>query len=175
MIFTDIITRLDKELATIQAGRVNASVLDDIQVEVYGTRSPLQQVATITNQGPQNLIIQPWDPSIVKDIERAIRTCGRDYNPAVDGTSLRLPFPSLTEEKRRSLVAIVQNHVEEAHVAVKRLREELMNDLKKQKADKTLSEDQFFAKSKGIQKDVDDCNKTIDEHGERKSKQLLTI
>lgn len=175
MEFSEIISHFDKTLSSIQAGRVTPSILEDIQVEAYGSRQPLQQLASVTNQGPQCLHIQPWDPTVTKDIERALRTSGHDFNPVVEGTSLRLPFPPLTEEKRITLTKLVEEHGEEAHVAIKRQREDQMQALKQQKTDKAISEDQFFAESKKLQKQVDDYNAQVEQRVKDKSAQLMKL
>ncbi|EKD75904.1 MAG: hypothetical protein ACD_43C00280G0001 [uncultured bacterium] len=173
--FSDVIQHLRKELASLQVGRVSPAILDDVMVEAYGTRTALAQLAAITSQGAQLLIIQPWDASILKDVERALRTCGRDYNPLVDGTTVKLPFPPLTEEKRRSMVKLVSDKCEDTHVQIKRIREEMMQVIKNKKAAKELSEDAFFAEQKSIQKQVDDTNKAVDKIGQEKEADIMKI
>lgn len=174
-IFTDIIQHLRKDLSSLQVGRVSPAMLDDIMVEAYGTQTALNQLSTITSQGAQLLIVQPWDTSIIKDVERSLRTCGRDYNPVVDGTSVRLPFPPLTEEKRKDMVKLVAKRCEEAHVQIKRVREDLMQELKNRKADKTISEDAFFSEQKNIQKQVDDANKQVEIVGQEKEADIMKL
>jgi ribosome recycling factor len=173
--FSDIIQHLRKDLSGLQVGRVSAAVLDDVVVEAYGTHTALSQLATISAQGAQLLVIQPWDASIIKDVERALRTCGRDYNPVVDGTTIRLPFPPLTEEKRRDIAKLVAKKCEEAHVHIKQLREDLMQALKQQKADKTISEDAWFGQHKAIQKSVDDANATVATTGKDKTDDIMKL
>lgn len=173
--FTDIIQHLRKDLSNLQVGRVSPAMLDDVMVEAYGTHTALNQLATITSQGAQLLVIQPWDNSIIKDIERSLRTCGRDYNPVVDGTHVRLPFPPLTEEKRKDMVKLVAKRCEEAHIQIKRGREDLMQELKINKADKTISEDAFFSEQKNIQKQVDDANKQVETVGQEKEADIMKL
>lgn len=173
--FEPIFQHLQKDLASIQVGQVSPAAVEGVLVEAYGTKTPLEQLASITNQGAQLLLIQPWDHSITKEIERALRTGGRDFNPVVDGQTIRLPFPSLTEEKRSDLVKLVSQKAEEAKVQVKLMREALMQEVKTKKAAKTISEDQAFADQKDIQKQVDHFNKVITELAESKSSDIMKL
>ncbi len=173
--FEPIIEHLRKSLATIQVGRASPVLLEGIMVEAYGTKTPLEQLASITSQGAQALLIQAWDQSITKDVERALRTCGRDYNPVVDGVTIRLPFPPLTEEKRKDLVKLVDERADEAKVHIKLVREELMHTVKSNKTDKVISEDQAFAEQKEIQKQVDHFNQLVTEVAEAKSTDIMKL
>jgi len=173
--FSDIIQHLRKELSSLQVGRVSPAILDDVMVEAYGTRTALASLASITSQGAQMLLIQPWDSSIIKDVERSLRTCGRDYNPAVDGTTVKLPFPPLTEEKRKDMVKLVEKRCEDTHIQIKRMREELMQEIKDKKADKSMSEDVFFAEQKKIQKDVDEANAEVERVGKDKEADIMKL
>lgn len=173
--FEPIIDHLRKSLSVIQVGRASPALLEGIMVEAYGTKTPLEQLASITSQGAQALLIQAWDQSITKDVERALRTCGRDYNPVVDGVTIRLPFPPLTEEKRKELVKLVAERADEAKVQIKLVREELMHDVKTKKADKAISEDQAFAEQKEIQKQVDHFNTLITDVAQAKSADIMKL
>lgn len=166
---------LQKELSTIQVGRVSPAAVEGVLVEAYGTKTPLEQLASITSQGAQLLLIQPWDRSVIKDVERALRTCGRDFNPVVDSAVIRLPFPPLTEEKRHELVKLVAHKAEDSKVKIKLVREELMHEVKTKKADKTISEDQAFADQKDIQKQVDQYNQAITQLAEAKSADIMKL
>lgn len=173
--FSEIITHLEKELDGLHAGRVSPVMLDGIQVEAYGTRTPLNQLASVTNQGAQTLIIQPWDASIIKPIEKAIHESSVDVNPVVESTVVRLNFPPMTEEKRIEIAKLTKQKCEAAHVAVKKVREDMMRELKKQKSDSAISEDEFFVKQKDIQQQVDLVNTTIEEHGKQKETEVMTV
>ncbi len=173
--FEAIIAHLKKELSVLQVGRVSPAILDDVMVEAYGTRTALSQLASVSAQGASMLVVQPWDASITKDVERALRTCGRDYNPAVDGQTIRLPFPPLTEEKRKEIVKLVAERAEESKVHIKLLREELMKEVKTAKTDGEMSEDQAAAEQKNIQKLVDQYNKSVTEMAETKSADVMTL
>lgn len=173
--FEPIIQHLQKELANLQVGRVTPAAVEGVLVEAYGTKTSLEQLASVTSQGAQTLLIQAWDRSITKDIERALRTCGRDFNPVVDGNAIRLPFPPLTEEKRHDLVKLVAQKAEDAKVHVKLAREELMQEVKTQKTAKTISEDAAAAAQKDIQKQVDHFNKIITELAATKSSDIMKL
>lgn len=173
--FEPIIQHLQKELANLQVGRVTPAAVEGVLVEAYGTKTSLEQLASVTSQGAQTLLIQAWDRSITKEIERSLRTCGRDFNPVVDGTAIRLPFPPLTEEKRRELVKLVAQKAEDAKVHVKLAREELMQEVKTQKTAKTISEDAAAAMQKDIQKQVDHFNEVITELVATKSSDIMKL
>lgn len=170
-----IIQHLTKEFSLLQVGRANPAMLDDIMVEAYNVRTALNQLASISSQGAQMLIVQPWDHSILKDIERALRTCGRDYNPVVDGTTIRLPFPPLTEEKRKDIVKLMSEKAQDAHIQIKRWREEQMHSLKTQKANKEISEDAWAAQQKEVQKLVDQANDTVEKLSADKEANIMKL
>lgn len=171
----EIIEHLEKDLATLHAGRVSPSMLDTVIVMAYNTPTPLNQLATINNQGAQSLVIQPWDASVIKEIEKALRSGTQDYNPVVDGQTLRVNFPPLTEDKRKEVVKIVHQKAEEAHVAIKRSREDEMNQLKNQKQDKEISEDDFFSEQKKIQQSIDTVNSKVKEIALAKEQEIMKI
>lgn len=173
--FEAVIKHFEEELAGFHAGRVSPAIFEGLAVEAYNTMTPLNQLASITNQGAQMLIIQPWDSSALKNIERAIHASHIDCSPAVDGTTIRISFPPLTEEKRQSIVKIIKERAEECHIAIKRVREDVMNELKNKKNNKELSEDAFFTEQKKIQELVDLYNKKIKELTAAKEQEVLTI
>lgn len=173
--FDQIIQHLEEELATLHPGRVTPALLDQVFVKAYGTESPLNQLASVTSLDAHTLLIQPWDQSVVKDVEKSLREAGRDYSPVVDGKVIRLPFPPLTEEKRKDYVKMMHEICEQAHVAVKRVREESMNELKTKKNNKELSEDTMFSEQKAVQSMVDEYNTKINERSKSKETELMTI
>ena len=127
--------------ASVRAGRANAGVLDRITVEYYGTPTPLNQVAAISSPDPRTLMIQPWDGSLLKAIEKAIQTSDLGINPQNDGRIIRLVFPQLTEERRKDLTKQVKKYAEEAKVAVRNIRRDGMDALKKQLKKSEITED----------------------------------
>ena len=160
---------------SVRAGRANAAVLDKISVSYYGTDTPLQQVATIATPDPRTLTVQPWDGSILKDIERAIQASDLGINPQNDGRIIRLVFPQLTEERRRDLVKQVKKYGEEAKVAIRNIRRDAMDKFKKQQKSSEITEDDFKNVEKDMQKATDDYIRKIDELCAKKEKELSEI
>ena len=127
--------------ASVRAGRANAGVLDRITVEYYGTPTPLNQVAAVSSPDPRTLVIQPWDGSLLKAIEKAIQTSDLGINPQNDGRVLRLAFPQLTEERRKELTKQVKKYGEEGKVAVRNIRRDAMDEIKKKTKKSEITED----------------------------------
>ena len=166
---------LDREYSAIRAGRANPKVLNNIVVDYYGTPTPLAQMAAISVPEPRLLTIQPWDASTLKDIEKAINTSDIGINPQNDGKVIRLAFPQLTEEHRKTLVKDVSKKAEEAKVAIRNIRRDAMDDLKKLKKDNAITEDDQKDGEKELQKITDNYIKQIDEMGDKKEKEILSI
>lgn len=173
--FDKVIEHLEAELANIRTGRAMPNIVENINVEVYGANTPLNQLASINAPEPQTLVIQPWDQNTIKDIEKAINISDLDLNPVVDEKSIRINFPPLTEEKRKELVKIMNSKVEEAKISVKNIREDLIKALKQQEKDKAISEDDKFRQEKELQEEVDKYQDKIKATQESKEKELLTI
>ena len=166
---------LTSTLATIRAGRANAAVLDQIQVDYYGVPTPIQQVASIATPDPRSLLIQPWDNKLLKGIEKAILASELGINPQNDGRCIRLVFPPLTEERRRDLVKQTKKYGEEYKVAIRNIRRDAIEKLKKQQKASEITEDDYKIAEKDIQKLTDDYIKEIDKITERKDKELTEI
>ena len=166
---------LETQLATIRAGRANASVLDQIQVDYYGSPTPIQQVASVATPDPRTLLIQPWDASVLKGIERAILSSDLGINPQNDGRMLRLVFPPLTEERRKELAKQTKEYGEESKIAIRNIRRDAIEKFKKQQKASELTEDDYKIAEKDIQKLTDDFIKEIDKISEKKEKQLTEI
>ncbi len=167
-------TNLSTELSTIRAGRANPHVLDRITVDYYGAQTPLQQVANITVPDARMLQIQPWEPSLVKNITKAIQASDIGINPSTDGKVIRLVFPELTEERRKDLVKDVKKKGEEAKVAIRNIRRD-GNDKFKKLDKEDVSEDVIKDLQDELQKQVDKFSKDIDNVIEDKSKEILTV
>ncbi|MCD7966106.1 MAG: ribosome recycling factor [Clostridiaceae bacterium] len=166
---------LESDYMTIRAGRANPHVLDKIRVDYYGTPTPLQQVGNINVPEARMIIIQPWEKSLLKAIEKAILTSDLGINPTNDGSVIRLVFPELTEERRKELVKDVKKKGEAAKVAVRNIRRDGNDYFKKlQKADE-ISEDDLAEAEEDIQKLTDKMIGKIDKAIEAKSKELLTV
>ena len=161
--------------AAVRAGRANAGVLDRISVEYYGTPTPLNQVAAISSPDPRTLMIQPWDATLLKAIEKAIQTSDLGINPQNDGRVIRLSFPQLTEERRKDLTKQVRKYGEEGKVAVRNIRRDAMEDFKKMKKNGELTEDDQKNLEKELQDVTDKRCKDIDELTAKKEKELMAV
>ena len=165
---------LDAELATIRAGRANPHILDKLTVDYYGSATPIQQVANISVPEARMIQIQPWEKSMVKEIEKAILTSDIGINPTNDGTVIRLVFPELTEERRKELVKDVKIKGEAAKVAVRNIRRDGNDAFKKLKGS-DVSEDEIKGLEEELQKLTDKYIKEVDKSVEAKSKEVLTV
>ena len=161
--------------ASVRAGRANAGVLDRITVEYYGTPTPLNQVAAVSSPDPRTLVIQPWDGSLLKAIEKAIQTSDLGINPQNDGRGLRLAFPQLTEERRKELTKQVKKYGEEGKVAVRNIRRDAMDEIKKKTKKSEITEDDQKNLEKELQDLTDKRCKEIDELTAKKDKELMAV
>ena len=166
---------LKEELNTVRAGRANPALLDRIQVSYYGMPTPLEQLANISVPDPRQLLISPFDPKSVGDIERAILEANIGINPTNDGKVIRLVSPQLTEERRKELTKVVKNYGEDAKVAVRNLRREENDDLKKMQKDGELTEDDLKDELEEVQKKVEKAIKDIDAIIADKEKELMEV
>ena len=166
---------LEAQFATIRAGRANAAVLDQITVDYYGSPTPINPVASIATPDARSLLIQPWDGSVLKGIEKAILTSDLGIHPQNDGRMIRLVFPPLTEERRMELVKQTKKYGEEAKVAVRNIRRDAIEKFKKQQKASEITEDDYKNVEKDIQKLTDDYTKEIDKIMANKEKELKEI
>ncbi len=166
---------LSQQLEAVRAGRANAAVLNQISVEYYGVPTPIQQVASVSVPDPRTLMIQPWDASILKGIEKAILASELGINPQNDGRVIRLVFPQLTEERRKELAKQVKKYGEEAKVAVRNIRRDAIDKFKKQQKASEITEDDYKNIEKDIQKLTDDYIKEVDIITDKKEKELFEI
>ena len=169
------VSGFESELKTIRAGRANAAVLDKVFVEYYGTMTPIAQVGSISVPEPRTLLIQPWDASILKEIEKAILTSDIGIVPQNDGKSIRLNFPPLTEERRKDLVKQVKKYTEEAKVQVRNVRRDALESFKTLKKNGELTEDDLKNAEKDIQKLTDKYTDLIDSIYAEKEKEIISI
>ena len=166
---------LDEEFSAVRAGRANAKVLDRISVEYYGSETPLNGVATISSPDARTLVISPWDTKLLKDIQKAIQTSDLGINPQNDGRVIRLVFPQLTEERRKELVKQIHKYSENGKVAVRNIRREAMDAIKKMEKDSAITEDDRKDLEKDLQKLTDDKIKEIDVLLAAKEKELMAV
>ena len=163
------------DFAAVRAGRANASVLDRITVDYYGSPTPIQQIAAISSPDPRTLLIAPWDSKALKNIEKAIQNSDLGINPQNDGRNLRLAFPQLTEERRKELVKQIRKYAEAGKVAVRNIRRDAMENFKKQEKKSEITEDELKLVEKDMQKLTDDSCKTLDEMLTKKEKELMAV
>ena len=172
--FKDIQRRMDgaisaykNDLASLRTGRASANLLDPVQVEAYGAPMPLNQVATVTVPEPRMISVSVWDKSLVQAVDRAIRESNLGLNPIIDGTMLRLPIPPLTAERRQELIKIAHKYAEQSRVAVRNVRREGMDLLKKLEKDGHMSQDEHKKNSAKVQELTDSYVKEVDQtlHG----------
>lgn len=166
---------LERDYKSIRAGRANASVLDRVTVDYYGCPTPIQQMAAVSVPEPRILMIQPWDASTLKDIEKAILTSDIGINPQNDGRVIRLSFPPLTEERRKEIVKDVHKTAEESKVAVRNTRRDAIEKLKGLKKNNVITEDDVADGEKKIQNLTDKYCKEIDTLAELKEKEIMEI
>lgn len=180
--FKDFTRKMDRTLEVLQedfgavrAGRANAKVLDRITVEYYGVDTPIGQVGTISSPDPRTLVIQPWDGSLLKAMQKAIQVSDLGINPQNDGRVIRLVFPQLTEERRRELTKLVKKYGEDSKVAIRNIRRDAMDYIKKQKKASEITEDDQKKAEEDLQKLTDKYIKKIDDACAAKEKELMEI
>ncbi len=169
------LNNLSQEFASIRAGRANPGVLDRVSVDYYGSPTPINQVAAVSVPEPRTLLIAPWDKSVLKDIERAILTSDIGINPQNDGSTLRLQFPPMTEERRKELNKEIARMGEECKVAVRSIRRDAMDKIKDMKKKSEITEDDQKNAEKKMQDQTDRFIKEIDAMIEKKQKEIMEI
>jgi len=169
------ISVLKEDYSSIRAGRANPHILDKVMVDYYGAPTPVTQTSNVTVQEGRCLVIAPWDASILKGIEKAIQLSNIGITPTNDGKVIRLAFPELTEERRRDLVKQIRKMGEDAKVAQRNVRREAMEGLKKLKTDKIVSEDEFAAGEKEVEKAVSEAVAKVDAAMAAKEKEIMTV
>lgn len=166
---------LKKELAGLRTGRASVNMLDPVHVDAYGTSMPLNQVGTVGSPEPRLLTVQVWDKGMVKAVEKAITEAGLGLNPQPDGQLIRIPVPALNQERRAELVKVASKYAEGARVAVRNVRRDGMDALKKEEKDKKISEDEHKNLSEKVQKLTDDIIKKIDDATAAKEKEIMHV
>ncbi len=164
-----------KELSTVRTGRANPKMLDGVRVEVYGQKMPISQLATVSIPEPQMINVQVWDKANVGAVDQAIRTSDLNLNPLVDGQLLRIAIPKLTEERRKELIKVLKTIAEKAKVAIRNIRRDSLEELKKEQKDKNLSEDDLKKNSNEVQKITDGKIAEIDKKLSEKEVEILKV
>lgn len=173
--FKKVIDHLRKELASIRTGRATPALLDDVMVTAYGSAVPVKGVGTISVPDARTLQIEPWDKNILKEIEKALLASGLSINPVVDGTSVRLTMPKLTEETRKELVKLMGKKLEEARVAVRGVREKARGAAIAAEEAKKMSEDERFRFQEELDRLVQQQNDEIKQIGAKKEQEIMTV
>jgi ribosome recycling factor len=169
------IDALKKEFSRVRTGRASINLLDDVRVDYYGTPTPLSQIATLIVPEPRLITIQPWEKKLIPDIERAILKADLGLNPASDGVLVRIAIPPLTEDRRKEMVKLIKRMTEDAKVAIRNVRREANDSLKKLEKDKEISEDELKRGEKEIQDLTDGFVKKTDEVMVVKEKEVMEI
>lgn len=169
------IEALKKDFATIRTGKANPSVLNGVTVEYYGSPMPINQIASVSAPEPQMIVIKPYDKSIIKTIEKAVLIADLGFNPQNDGDIIRIPVPSLTEQVRKELVKKSKKIAEDNKVAVRNIRRDAMDQLKKLEKDSLISEDELKRYSDSVQKLTDKYIETVDKVASEKEKDIMAI
>jgi ribosome recycling factor len=171
---TGAVESLKHDLSGLRTGRASTSLLEPVTVEVYGAHMPLLQVATVSAPEPRMLTVQVWDRSNVGAVEKAIRSAGLGLNPISEGTTLRLPIPDLTEERRKELAKLAGQYAEKARIAVRNVRRDAMDGLKTEEKKGDISEDERKRRETEVQKLTDETIKDVDATAQAKEKEILT-
>ncbi len=166
---------LKRELATLRTGRASLTLLDGVKVDYYGTPTPLKQVANLSVPEARLITIQPWEPSLIKEIEKAIQASGLGLMPANDGKLIRLPIPPLTEERRKDLIKVCKKHGEDTKVQIRNIRREGNDELKHQQKDGKMSEDDLRKAEAETQKITDQYVQKVDQLLKKKEEEIMEI
>lgn len=169
------VAALKEEFGSLRTGRATASLLDQVMVEAYGANTPINQLAAINAPEPRMLTVNVWDRGLVVSVEKAIRNAGLGFNPVVDGQTLRVPIPALTEERRKDLAKLAGKYAEQQRVAVRNVRRDAMDDLKKAEKDGVISQDEQKRMEGEVQKLTDEAVKRVDEALKTKEQEIMQV
>lgn len=164
-----------REFNSVRTSKATPALLDTVKVEAYGSKMPLNQVSTVSAPEPRMLLVQPWDSTLLNQIEKAIQTSGLGFNPANDGNLIRVPIPPLTEERRREMVKLLHKLAEEGRVAVRHARQEANKEIKQQQQGGQLSEDEAFRQLEQVQSLTDEHVERIDELLKAKEREVMEV
>jgi ribosome recycling factor len=169
------VAALKEEYASLRTGRASAGLLDQVQVEAYGARSPISHVGSVSVPDPRSLTVAVWDKGLVVSVEKAIRNAGLGLNPVVEGQNLRIPIPTLTEERRREIVRLAGKYAEQQRIAVRNVRREAMEDLRKSEKDGVISQDDHRRLDHEVQKITDEAIDHVDEALKTKEHEIMQV
>ncbi len=169
------VASLKEEFASLRTGRASSNLLDQVMVEAYGSKMPINQVASVSVPEPRAIMVNVWDKSMVIPLDKAIRASGLGFNPVVEGQTLRIPIPPLTEDRRRELVKIAGKYAEQQKIAVRNVRRDAMDDLKKAEKDHVIAQDEHKRMDSDVQKLTDESVKRIDEALKIKEQEIMQV
>ncbi|MEO8115380.1 MAG: ribosome recycling factor [Phenylobacterium sp.] len=169
------VAALKEEFASLRTGRASASLLDQVNVEAYGSAMPITQLAAVSVPEPRMISVNVWDKSMVVAVEKAIRSAGLGLNPMVDGQNLRIPIPPLTEERRKDLAKVAGKYAEQQRIAVRNVRREANDDLKKAEKDAAINQDEHKRMETEVQKLTDEAIKRVDEALKTKEQEIMHV
>jgi ribosome recycling factor len=169
------VAALKEDFGSLRTGRASAGLLDQVMVEAYGAKSPITQVAGVSVPDPRSITVQVWDRGLVVSVEKAIRNAGLGLNPVVEGQNLRVPVPPLTEERRRDLAKLAGKYAEHQRVAVRNVRRDANDDLKKAEKAGAINQDELKRMTDEVQKLTDDAIKRVDEALKTKEQEIMQV
>lgn len=170
-----VVEQLRGELAGLRTGRASVALIENLEVDSYGTKVPLKALGSISSPEPRTLIIQPWDKNSIQPIEKAIRNSSLGLAPAVDKDVIRITIPALTEERRKEMLKLLGRHAEDMRIQVRQIREEALKEVDRREKAGEISEDEKFRQKGEAQKVIDEANKRIEEIAAAKEKEIMTI
>jgi len=166
---------LKEEFSSLRTGRASAGLLDQVTVDAYGSKTPINQVGAVSVPEPRSITVSVWDKALVVSVEKAIRNAGLGLNPVVEGQNLRIPVPPLTEERRRDLAKMAGKYAEQQRIAVRNVRRDAMDDLRKAEKDSTISQDEQKRLEVEVQKATDEAIKRVDEALKLKEQEIMQV
>jgi ribosome recycling factor len=169
------VAALKEEFSSLRTGRASANLLDQVQVEAYGAKMPISQLGSVSVPDPRSLTVSVWDKAVVVSVERAIRNAGLGLNPVVEGQNLRIPIPPLTEERRRDIARLAGKYAEQQRIAVRNVRREAMEDLRKAEKDASLSQDDHRRLDHEVQKMTNEAIDHVDETLKSKEHEIMQV
>jgi ribosome recycling factor len=169
------VTALKDEFSSLRTGRASAGLLDQVHVDAYGANMPLNQVASVSVPEPRSITVSVWDRGLIVSVEKAIRNAGLGLNPVVEGQNLRVPVPPLTEERRRDLAKLAGKYAEQQRIAVRNVRREAMEELKKAEKDAAITQDEHRRMDAEVQKFTDEAVKRVDETLKTKEHEIMQV
>ncbi|MBI4599053.1 ribosome recycling factor [Candidatus Uhrbacteria bacterium] len=173
--FEDVVEHVRVDLSQLRTGRANPALVEDVTVEAYGSPMPLRSMASIAVSDARTLVIEPWDKSLLKAVEKAIHESSLDLNPVVDSKVVRLPMPSMTEESRKNLVKLMKEKLEQGKVALRAVRERVREQILQEEKDKAISEDEKFRLLEELDRMTKEFTARIEEMGEQKEEEIMTL